>query len=100
MKVTTHFHVPATHPVFDGHFPGNPIIPGALLLDWLLSGLAEKDGKELGRCAIHSAKFLSPVLPGEVLEFQIESPSTGRIQFEIRAGSRTVATGSLEAMAA
>ena len=51
------------HPTAAGHFPGNPIIPGALLLDTVLLAIAG-DAK-VGHCAIRAVKFLRPVRPGD-----------------------------------
>jgi len=34
----------ADHPVAAGHFPGNPIIPGAMLLDEVLQAIRDAAG--------------------------------------------------------
>jgi 3-hydroxymyristoyl/3-hydroxydecanoyl-(acyl carrier protein) dehydratase len=52
------------HPTAAGHFPGNPIIPGALLLDTVLHAIA---GGSTGHCAIRAVKFLRPVRPGDTI---------------------------------
>jgi len=56
-----------SHPALAGHFPGNPIVPGALVL-LRLQALAEEatEGSRLLR--VDAAKFLSPVSPDEVLD--------------------------------
>ncbi len=52
------------HPTAEGHFPGNPIIPGALLLDTVLHAVL--GGIEAARpYEIRMAKFLRPVRPGD-----------------------------------
>lgn len=50
---------------FDGHFPGDPVLPAVIqLLAALL--LAERvEGRRLRLAAVPSAKFLRPVRPGE-----------------------------------
>jgi 3-hydroxymyristoyl/3-hydroxydecanoyl-(acyl carrier protein) dehydratase len=35
----TILRLPADHPSVEGHFPGNPIFPGAVLLDEILHAL-------------------------------------------------------------
>jgi len=54
------------HPTGAGHFPGNPIIPGALLLDRMLQAI----GLQAGRRDVRVAKFLRPVRPGDVVTFR------------------------------
>ena len=52
---------PADHPAAPGHFPGNPIVPGAVLLDVLVTALHA--GGWSGQ--IEAAKFHHPVRPGD-----------------------------------
>jgi 3-hydroxymyristoyl/3-hydroxydecanoyl-(acyl carrier protein) dehydratase len=56
-------HFADDHPTAAGHFPGNPIIPGALLLDSVLQAIAG-DGIA-APCTIRAVKFLRPVRPGD-----------------------------------
>jgi len=63
------------HPSFAGHFPGHPVVPGAVLLDHALAAIAHAlsvDAAGAHRCAIRHAKFLSPVRPGEALRLEAE----------------------------
>lgn len=54
------------HPAAEGHFPGNRIMPGAVLLQFVARMVGE--GRVGERClAVTSAKFLAPVRPGASL---------------------------------
>lgn len=66
------------HPAADGHFPGNPIIPGALLLDEMLKAVAGGDSQVV----IRSAKFFRPIRPGETVLLQWEMRAEGEIVFQ------------------
>lgn len=80
----------ADHPVFAGHFPGHPIVPGVLLLDWVQQSVEREAGLTLTGLA--ATKFLSPALPGETLDLEYEvSESVAR--FDVRCGARAIATG-------
>lgn len=57
------------HPAGAGHFPGNPIIPGALLLDEVLDAIVGDD-RASRRCEIRMVKFLSPVRPGDRIRIE------------------------------
>jgi 3-hydroxyacyl-[acyl-carrier-protein] dehydratase len=59
------FLIPSDHPTAAGHFPSNPIIPGALLLDAVVAAAAPGQP-----CTIRSAKFLIPVTPGTKLQLR------------------------------
>jgi acyl-coenzyme A synthetase/AMP-(fatty) acid ligase len=55
------------HPTGPGHFPGNPIIPGALLLDRMLDAMGRSG---IDRQEVRVAKFLHPVRPGDAVTFR------------------------------
>jgi 3-hydroxymyristoyl/3-hydroxydecanoyl-(acyl carrier protein) dehydratase len=83
------------HPAFAGHFPGAPIVPGALLLDEAVRALSEAADLGTARCEIAATKFLSVVRPGEALSIEHERGDDGWIRFVIRTPDRTVASGRL-----
>jgi 3-hydroxymyristoyl/3-hydroxydecanoyl-(acyl carrier protein) dehydratase len=95
MNKATRWTVPLDHPAFAGHFPGTPILPGVLLLDTVLHAIAAASGIALDTCAISSVKFLSPAAPGDELEIRHLVSASGTIRFDVVAGLRKIASGSI-----
>lgn len=87
--------VAVDHPAFAGHFPGRPILPGVVLLDRALALAAAQFALATATLRLTSAKFLSPVAPGETLVFALQRKANGSVQFAIRCGERAVASGTL-----
>jgi 3-hydroxymyristoyl/3-hydroxydecanoyl-(acyl carrier protein) dehydratase len=83
-------HIPAAHPAADGHFPGNPIMPGAMLLAEILDAMALP-----GACEIRAAKFLQPVRPGTALSIRWRAKSATEIIFEALQGESLALSGTL-----
>ena len=52
-------------PVFAGHFPGRPLVPGVFLIEALRSAVAESLGRELEIAEVSSAKFSAELAPGQ-----------------------------------
>lgn len=73
----------ADHPTAAGHFPANPIIPGALLLDEVVKAVAGPATDD-GGIMIRAAKFFRPVRPGETLVVRWQTGTSGEIRFECR----------------
>ena len=65
---------PADSRCLDGHFPGNPIVPGAVILAYLAGRLAET-GRALAR--IERMKFQRVLLPGVPFEVRLTSGAGG-----------------------
>jgi 3-hydroxymyristoyl/3-hydroxydecanoyl-(acyl carrier protein) dehydratase len=91
----TALEIDPDHPAFAGHFPGFPVLPGAVLLDEALHAIACGRGLDLLQWRITSAKFLRLVRPGEALILEHSAIGDGGIRFTIRAAAHTVASGIL-----
>ncbi len=66
-------------PYFAGHFPGEPVMPGVLIIEALAQtgavavlSLEENRGKTAYFAGINAAKFKQKVVPGDVLELETE----------------------------
>jgi 3-hydroxyacyl-[acyl-carrier-protein] dehydratase len=102
-------NVTANEPQFQGHFPGNPVFPGVLLLE----GMAQTAGvicmQMLGRHAesavylltIDKAKFRKPVYPGDTIEYHMTKTARRKNMWwyrgEARVAGEIVAEGELGA---
>ena len=62
----------AAHPVYQAHFPGNPITPGACLLKTAGEVLQQKLGRPLYLKASKNIKYLSLVIPEEGKEVRYD----------------------------
>lgn len=88
------WQVPFDLPAFEGHFEGNPIVPGVVLLDQALVRAQAVFEGEGAFWQVTQAKFLSPVRPGECLQFMLEITPRGSIRFDVVSGDRLVASGA------
>jgi 3-hydroxyacyl-[acyl-carrier-protein] dehydratase len=87
-----HLQIAADHPAYAGHFPGRPILPGVLLLDEAVHALAIEEGLLPAVGRIRSAKFPSPVWPGEDLRLRYAATAGGDFRIEVLAGERVAAS--------
>ena len=71
------FHNPSGFPAesrcLDGHFPGNPIVPGAVILAYLAARL-DATGRAVGR--VERMKFQRSLLPGVPFEVRLAPGAT------------------------
>ena len=73
-------NVTFNEPFFQGHFPGNPVMPGVLIVEamaqvgavLLLADMPDREGKLVYFAGIDRAKFRRPVVPGDQVRFEVE----------------------------
>lgn len=85
--------VPPDHPCLQGHFPGNPLVPGTVILEKVIDRLTgiipDQHVTE-----IISVKFLAPLKPGERFSVSF-SQTPDKVQFECLRNDKIIASGSL-----
>ena len=79
VKAVAKKNVTMNEPYFVGHFPGNPVMPGVLIIEALaqtgavaILSLDEWKGKTAYFAGINSAKFKQKIVPGDVLTLETE----------------------------
>ena len=90
--VTASLRIPSTHPSLPGHFPGNPIVPGVVLLDRVAAAL-EESGARLARIGV--VKFLTPLRPEEDARLAIARDGA-RVSFRIDRDGTPILRGEGE----
>lgn len=85
-------NVTANEPHFTGHFPGNPIMPGVLLLEAMAQLGAilvllkpEFKGRLVYLTGIDNAKIRRPVVPGDTLRMEVEVTAMRSIMGKTKA---------------
>jgi beta-hydroxyacyl-ACP dehydratase FabZ len=82
-------NVTINEPFFEGHFPGNPIMPGVLIIEAMaqvggvlarlsIGGVGEGENETpVFFVSMDKVKFRVPVVPGNQLKFEVEPLRTG-----------------------
>jgi len=75
-------NVTFNEPQFMGHFPGNPVFPGVLMIEGMAQtagviGIMSVEGTQKPRAVyfltIDKCKFRKPVMPGDTIEYHMRS---------------------------
>lgn len=100
-------NVTANEPFFQGHFPGNPIMPGVLIVEALaqtacVAGLLLEENKgKLGVfTGIEAMKFRKQVVPGDTLRLEVEflafKMGMGKVKVKATVDGKAAAEGELK----
>jgi 3-hydroxymyristoyl/3-hydroxydecanoyl-(acyl carrier protein) dehydratase len=91
--VVERVRIAAAHPALPGHFPGNPVVPGVVLLDCIVAAIERAHGARLAKIA--SVKFLAPLKPDEDAELRVTLDGA-RVRFRIDRDDQPILRGEGE----
>ncbi len=77
-----------------GHFPNDPILPGAKLLDLVVQALHRAGVLEDTACEIAQTKFTAPVRPGDKVRLSWTNTAS-RMRYVCEVGTSVVASGQI-----
>jgi UDP-3-O-[3-hydroxymyristoyl] N-acetylglucosamine deacetylase/3-hydroxyacyl-[acyl-carrier-protein] dehydratase len=91
-KVVGVKNVTLNEPFFQGHFPGQPVMPGVLIIEALaqaggvlmLNGLENPGNKLVYFMSINNVKFRRPVVPGDQLVLDVQMVSRRSKVIQVR----------------
>ena len=105
-SITGYKNVSINEPFFQGHFPGNPIMPGVLIVEALaqigcilILSMAEGKDKLALFSGIDDVRFRRPVVPGDKLELYSElsrfKANLGKAHVKAHVNGELVCSGEL-----
>jgi 3-hydroxymyristoyl/3-hydroxydecanoyl-(acyl carrier protein) dehydratase len=87
------FSIPSDHPSLPGHFPGQPIVPGVVVLERVLEAIEATHGP-LGPLRLPQVKFAQPLLPGEVADIVLDGDAP-RWRFRVLRAQTLISSGDV-----
>ena len=103
--ITAAARVDAGSQWYDGHFPGQPILPGMGIIALVKEAIVAaecRQGNAVTITGMTRVRFRLPVRPGEAMEIRITRPAAGggRYPFVVSLAGEAVCSGILEAVPA
>ncbi len=87
--------VPEIHACYVDHFPGNPLVPGALLLKWIMAAIEQH--AECKLIFIKQIKFLAAVKPADQLRVIVNvNPTNVSYAISVLVGDTSVIKGVVQ----
>lgn len=85
----------STHPSIGDHFPGNPVVPGVVILGEVLEAIRHSDGGEPLLLELPEIKFFVPLVPDEAFCIQLGPYMDGGRTFACVSQGNTISSGRI-----
>jgi 3-hydroxymyristoyl/3-hydroxydecanoyl-(acyl carrier protein) dehydratase len=100
----TRIRIEAQERYFAGHFPGDPVVPGVVILEHVIDTISRRSAAMPPTSGvtprvrhIDGVKFLAPLRPGDELDIELEPVDADSVRFVCRCADRLIATGTIQA---
>ena len=94
MEIELSRSIPGDHPCVPHHFPGNPIIPGVVILAEVINA-CRASYSEYRVAGFPRVKFAAPLHPDETFTIGLSAPDKLLVRFECKVGQGLLAKGQL-----
>ena len=84
------------HPALAGHFPGNPVVPGVVILGELVQATETWLNWSGDPVSVTSIKFMRLLRPSEAFTLHLERLSENRVSFAVLRSQDRIAAGTLQ----
>ncbi|MDB5471097.1 MAG: acyl-CoA synthetase/AMP-acid ligase [Caulobacter sp.] len=92
--MTSAFTINPGHPALPGHFPGNPVVPGVVLLEHLLDALARAH-PDRTCTGVRRMKFLRLLRAGETVQVSFGEARADTVSVKAAVGAEPLVDGRL-----
>lgn len=75
--------IPENFPAFEGHFPGNPLLPAVCQMGLCADAVSRQTGKQADVKSVARAKFMRPLLPGARVQITLTPRPDGKTLCEL-----------------
>lgn len=94
------FLIKKDHPCLQGHFPGNPIVPGVVILDEVASIILQQN-RAFKIIGFSSVKFLQPLLADQDVSVELDNTMVvnadhSKIKFSVLNSGDLIAQGEIK----
>jgi 3-hydroxymyristoyl/3-hydroxydecanoyl-(acyl carrier protein) dehydratase len=93
LTITGSFTIPVDHPALPGHFPGNPVVPGVVVLANVIRILESAGLPPASMRSVRHVKFIEPLLPGQKALITVAADDAA-LSFGVTCDGRTIAKGA------
>lgn len=94
-NVCIDFTVDENLPCFKGHFPGFPVLPGIVQLDWAVQIANERFGFSETPREVLKLKFKSVIIPPKEVKLTLSRISPHEVHFEFTSARQQHSSGKL-----